>query len=226
MMFNFMIFIQTHLLEYVLILPKTVASILFFLVAMKIYSINKKYALNRFFLLTFLSFSLYLLIDIFVYIFAPYSQEMFAIANITFKIQIFILGFYMYMLFLASLIIKIGAKILRSKWIWLIGIIFLILVILICTFQIIVVLDENGNIITELPPIEPGFKATNGTKEGYNSLLTLFISGFPLFLDIYTIILFIQVRSKLSINDPSRKNMMYFIIGIILVPILICLAVK
>lgn len=214
-----MIFIQTHPLEYLLIVPKTVASILFLLVAIKIYYSNKKYVLNRIFFLTFLSFSLYLLLDIFVYIFAPYSQEMLDIANIIFKIQIFILAFYMYMLFLASLIVKIGAKSIRSKWVWFIGVIIFILVILICTFKIIVVLDDTGKILTELPPIEPGFKATNGTKVGYNSLLALLISGFPLLLDIYTIVLFIQVRNHLEIDDPSRKRMRYFIIGITLIPI-------
>ena len=213
-----MIFIQTHPLEYLLIVPKTVASILFLLVALKIFHLNKKYALNRIFLITFLSFSVYLLLDIFVYIFAPYSQEMLNIANIIFKIQIFILAFYMYMLFLASLLIKYGTKILKFKWVWLIGVIILILAILICTFKIIVVLDENGNIITELPPIVTGFKATNGTKEGYNSLLALLISAFPLLLDIYTIVLFIQIRNGLKIDDPSRKLMLYFIIGIILIP--------
>ena len=217
-MFKIMIFIETNPLEYVLIVPKTIASILFLLVALKIYSLNKKYALNRIFFITFLSFSLYLLLDIFVYLFAPYSQTMFDIANIIFKIQMLILAFYMYMLFLASLVIKQGTKILKNKWVWLIGVIVLILGILICTFKIIVVLDENNNILTGLPPEVPGFKATNGTKEGYNSILALLISGFPFLLVIYTIVLFIQLRNKLKIDDPSRKRMLYFIIGIILIP--------
>ena len=212
-----MIFIQTHPLEYLLIVPKTVASILFLIVALKIFSHNKKYALNRIFFITFLSFSLYLLLDIFVYIFAPYSQEMLIVANIIFKIQMFILAFYMYMLFLASLVIKYGIKKLKSKMVWFIGVIIFILAILICTFKIIVVLDENGNII-DLPPTVSGFKATNGTKDGYNPILALIISGFPLLLDIYTIVLFIQVKNKLEINDPARKRMLNFIIGIILIP--------
>ncbi len=215
---KFMILIQTHPLEYVLIFPKLVASALFLMVAIKIYASNKKYLLNRIFLLTFLSFSLYLLLDIFVYIFAPYSATMLLIANIVFKIQLFILTLYMYMLFLASLIVKNGSESMQSKRVWIIGGILLVLMVFICIFKIIVVLDSNGEVITDLPPVTSGFKATNATGEGYSDILVLLITGFPLLLDVYTIVLFTQVKNGLQSNDPARKQMVYFIIGIILIP--------
>lgn len=211
--------IPTHPLEYVLIVPKALASIFFLITALKIYSLHKEFTLNKICLFMYLSFSIYLFLDIFVYIFAPYSDFALYIANILFKIQIVLLVVYMYSLYLASMVIKTGDDVLHLKRTWIIGGILVILTLLTLIFKIIVVLDENGNIITNLPPTEEGFKATNGTKEGFSDFLTLIFSAVPVLLDFYALALFIDFRTKLDPQDPKRKQIRFFIIGNLLIPL-------
>jgi hypothetical protein len=207
--------------EYILAIPKAISSLLFILIALKIYSMQKDYLLNKIYLITFLTMGFYIILDIAVYLMAPLSSSAYEIANIMFSIQMALLVLFIFLVIQATRVIEKSTTSLFNNTFWIQLIICIVVAILIIIVKNVIVIDDQGNIIPPelLPPTVEGFKATNGTNEGYTETSTLLISSIPLVLVIYAIGVLFNIRSKIAPEDPVRAKMLWFIVGITLVPL-------
>jgi hypothetical protein len=196
-----------------LIIPKSIVAMLFFLSANRIY--KKEHLINRIFSWAFIIWGIYMVIDAFVFTFAPLNTTIFYICRVLWGIQLFCLLLYAILILNATKIIKWGEYILKNRRELLLEIIlFFVLASGLIIFSPLQIADSNGTQINpELLPVNFAVYV----KEGFTPI-SMVISVTPFI--VYFVcagILFVIARKT---EDVVAKRKMYLlIIGILMIPL-------
>lgn len=200
-------------LEYWLLIPKSFEVILLILLSIKIVKL-RNYLLNQIFCAAFLSWTIYILHDIIVWIIAANSLQMYQIANLLRDLGIIGAMATAFWIYLAINIIQKGEGGLTRKFVITVVIIFSILTILLVIVDRIDVIDENGQIIplVMLPPA--GYARVIPVV----TTITAVLSAFPMFVYFYAIYSIIHMITT-KIDDPKLKFRMFLLtLGIAVIP--------
>jgi hypothetical protein len=176
---------------------------------------RKEYILNQIFGWAFISWAAYMLIDSFVFAFAPLSPLIYYICRGLWVIQLFALVFYAFFIFNAVKVIKYGEWIFEKKkeLFFEIGVTILVALLLAINSPL-TILDANKHRVdpNTLPVDFPV-----SVSEGFTTL-GMIISIFPFV--IYFISAYFMIRTAQKTEDPRAKGRMYLLlIGILMIPV-------
>ncbi len=201
-------------IEFWLEIPKLIEIGFFWFLAVRIYNL-KKTDLNKLFMIAFLTWSIYTICDLIMWITAANSPTWFIIDNRLRDLQLISAYAFSYMIFYASQLIKSGKKGIKKNMMLIIAGIYLMCAIAFVATDELEITDGVGNVL------DPNVWATAPVivVSPNISLISALFMAIPLILYGVSVATLIRVINQIDDDPALRKRMIYLIIGICLIPL-------
>jgi len=200
--------------DYYLIGPKFFAFVLFVIAGFKIYNLNRKYALNKYYLAGMLSWGIYILMDALIWVISDLSATGYEVGSLMRDLQMFSamgLGFFIYN---AQKIIDKGEKSLYTKRYYVELAVFIVLSILLVYIDGVRVYTSDGVIVNkESLPLENVQTYTVPIITEWTAILT----AFPIVVYAYSIYKQFQLAKSKITEKKLKQRIKKRAVGLILI---------
>lgn len=191
--------------EYIFGIPRAIVCILFIFLAVKIWRLKKDYLLNQLYMVGFLGWATYILMDGIYIIIAPLNPTGYAIARILRDIQLIGVMICSFCIYNAQKIIDQGIPGWKSVRTLIEAIIYGIILGVLLVYDDVVIFDREGTLLDPTVAFQtPALVYKAGTNI---DVITLLLSLFPMVVFIGAVIRqFVIIQTK--IEDPGLKRRM------------------